>query len=220
MNLAIKDIAYSPVRFLLTVAGLSFLVMASTGMIGLYRGIVADALLIAEDIGADLWVVQGERAGPFSESSAIQPEMDERVEGVPGVASARRFIQLSQQFEAGGVSVRASIVGLDVPKEDGSWIDLVKGRMIASSHYEAVADESLGLALGSTVRLGRDDYLIVGICRRVVDMAGDGVPLCVAQRRDRDFRTSHKRGDRFAAAAHRRRRPGRSAPDRGRCRAS
>ena len=65
MNLAIKDIRYSFGRFLLTAAGVGFLITASIGMIGLYRGIVADALLLIEHIGADLWVVQGGHSGPL-----------------------------------------------------------------------------------------------------------------------------------------------------------
>ncbi len=40
-------------------------------MTGLYRGVVEDALLIVDRIGADLWVVQGGRAGPFAEGSAV-----------------------------------------------------------------------------------------------------------------------------------------------------
>lgn len=62
MNLAFKDVKYNFLRFLLTTAGVGFLIMASTGMVGLYRGIVGDALLVVDKIGADLWVVQGGRA--------------------------------------------------------------------------------------------------------------------------------------------------------------
>ncbi|MFD2032798.1 hypothetical protein ACFSKM_25790 [Ancylobacter dichloromethanicus] len=81
MNLALKDTLHAPTRFVLTAFGVAFLVMAVIGMTGLYRGIVEDALLIIERIDADLWVVQGERAGPFAEGSAVAADMDRRVEG-------------------------------------------------------------------------------------------------------------------------------------------
>jgi putative ABC transport system permease protein len=40
-------------------------------------------------------------------------------------------------------------------------------------HNEAIADRSMGLRLGDVVRLGRDDFTIVGIASGQVDMAGD-----------------------------------------------
>lgn len=175
MNLGLKDIRHNLGRFLMTAAGIAFLVTASIGMVGLYRGIVEDALLVIDKIGADLWVVQGGRSGPFSESSAISSDMDRRVEGIEGIASVRRFVQLSQQFPFSGRQLRASITGLDYPKDRGEWVPLTTGRHLANGHFEAIADASIGLALGDRVRLGQDDYIIVGVTRGMVDMSGDGL---------------------------------------------
>ena len=175
MNLAFKDVRHNFLRFLLTMAGVGFLIMASTGMIGLYRGIVEDALLVVNKIGADLWVVQGGRSGPFSESSAVSADMDRRVEGIAGVASVRRFVQISQQFDFEGRDLRASITGLDFPKDRGEWVQLQEGRYLNAGHFEAIADESIGLALGDQVHLGRDDFLIVGLTHGMVDASGDGL---------------------------------------------
>lgn len=175
MNLALKDILHAPVRFLLTVAGVAFLITASIGMIGLYRGIVSDALLIVDVVGADLWVVQGGRAGPFSESSTIPASLASRVEGVKGVADARRFLQVSIEVTHAGRRHRAAVVGIDVPADEGAWVDLTRGRMIRAGRFEAVADESVGLALGDTVVLADEVYEIVGLARGMVDLAGDGM---------------------------------------------
>ena len=175
MNLGLKDVRHNLGRFTMTAAGVAFLVTASIGMIGLYRGIVADALLVIESIGADLWVVQGGRSGPFSESSAIASDMDRRVEGVAGVATVRRFVQISQQFEHEGRSHRASLTGLDYPLDNGAWVPLVAGRHLKSGHFEAIADRSIGLVLGERVRLGLDEFTIVGLTRGMVDMGGDGL---------------------------------------------
>lgn len=175
MNLALKDVRHNFGRFVMTAAGIAFLVTASIGMIGLYRGIVADALLVIDRIGADLWVVQGGRAGPFSESSAVAADMDRRVEGVAGDATVRRFVQVSQQFDYHGRSLRASLTGLDYPKDTGAWVPLTAGRHLMNGHFEAIADASIGLRLGDTVRLGQDDYAIVGVAAGMVDMGGDGL---------------------------------------------
>lgn len=175
MNLAFKDLRFNLLRFFLTALGVGFLMTAAFGMVGLYRGIVADALLIIERVGADMWIVQGGRNGPFSEGSAVSSTMDRRAEGLAGVALTRRFVQFSQQFTADGRQLRASITGLDFPKDDGRWIPLVHGRAIAAGHFEAVADESIGLRLGAEVRLGLDTYTVVGLTRGMVDMGGDGL---------------------------------------------
>ncbi|MDR6787326.1 ABC transporter permease [Novosphingobium sp. FGD1] len=175
MNLAIKDIRFNLARFALTALGIGFLLMGAIGAIGLYRGIVADALLVIDHIGADLWVVQGERVGPFAEGSSISSTMDRRVEGVEGIASVRRFVQFSQQFSFAGKVRRATITGLDYPRDDGAWFELKAGRHLEASHFEAIADDSVGLPLGATIRLAKDDYRIVGLTHGLVDSAGDGL---------------------------------------------
>lgn len=175
MNLALKDTLHAPTRFALTALGVAFLVMAVIGMTGLYRGIVEDALLIIDRIDADLWVVQGERAGPFAEGSAVADDMDRRVEGIPGVADGRRFTQFSQQFSFAGVPRRATVTGVDVPRDDGRWLQLSEGRWLGGSRYEAVADASTNLKVGDRIQLARDVYTVVGLTRQMVDSAGDGL---------------------------------------------
>lgn len=175
MNLALADVRHGFLRFFLTMIGVGFLVMAATGMIGLYRGIVGDALLIVDRIGADLWVVQGGRAGPFSESSAISAHVDRRCAGVPGVGSVRRFAQISRQFPFEGRDLRAAITGLDVPTDRGEWLTLASGRWLAAGHFEAIADESIGLRLGDRFTLAHDAYTVVGTTRGMVDASGDGL---------------------------------------------
>jgi putative ABC transport system permease protein len=175
MNLAIKDIRHSLLRFFLTVFGVGLLMAATIGMLGMYRGIVFEALIVIENIGADLWVVEGGKSGPFAESSAVPANLDRRVSGVAGVAATRRFIQYNQQFEVEGFPLRMSVTGVDYPADSGSWIPLIAGRYFQSNRYEAIADKTLGLAVGDEIRLGRDSYTIVGVSTGQVDMGGDGL---------------------------------------------
>lgn len=175
MNLAVKDTLHAPTRFALTALGVAFLVMAVIGMTGLYRGIVEDALLIIDRIDADLWIVQGERAGPFAEGSAVAADTDRRVEGVRGVADVRRFTQFSQQFNFAGSARRATVTGVDLPRDDGRWLTLVGGRWLGTGRYETVADASTGLKVGDRLVLARDVYTVVGLTRHMVDSAGDGL---------------------------------------------
>ncbi|WP_176083339.1 ABC transporter permease [Martelella sp. HB161492] len=175
MKLAIRDILNAPARFLLTAVGVGFLLMAVVGMTGLYRGIVDDATLLINAISADLWVVQGDREGPFAESSSVPANMDRRVEGVPGVASTRRFVQFSYQFEDDGRPLRVAVTSLDTPTDTGSWIPLIAGRHLGASRFEAIANENTGLTLGEKVKLDKEVITVVGIAKSMVDMSGDGM---------------------------------------------
>jgi putative ABC transport system permease protein len=175
VNLAVKDIRHNLLRFILTVFGVALLMASTIGMLGMYRGIVFEALIVIDGIGADLWVVEGGKAGPFAESSAVPANLDRRVAGVAGVAATRRFIQYNRQFEIDGALLRMSVTGVDFPSDSGSWIPLIAGRYFQSNRYEAIADKTLALAVGDEIRLGRETYTIVGVASGQVDMGGDGL---------------------------------------------
>lgn len=175
INLAWCDIRNSLQRFLLTVIGVGAILTATMGINGLYRGIVHEALQIIRDIGADLWVVQGGRAGPFAESSSIPEIMERRLEGVSGVRSARRFIQFNKQYTILDQRINIAVTGLDFPRDAGYWLNLIDGRLIAMVRGEAIADRSLGFVVGDKLKLGRDELTIVGVTRGHVDAGGDGL---------------------------------------------
>ena len=70
MNLAWKDIRRQKLRFVFTGLGLGLLFSIVLAMGGIYRGMVADATMLIDAVGADLWVVQRDTRGPFAERSA------------------------------------------------------------------------------------------------------------------------------------------------------
>jgi putative ABC transport system permease protein len=53
MNLAYRDVRHNLFRFLLTCVGLSLLLSVVLAMIGIYRGIVVDALTVARSHRVD-----------------------------------------------------------------------------------------------------------------------------------------------------------------------
>src|SRR5699024_9299180 len=57
MNLALKDIRHGLFRFVLTCFGLGLLMTVVLSMIGIYNGLVADALAVVKVPAADVWVV-------------------------------------------------------------------------------------------------------------------------------------------------------------------
>jgi putative ABC transport system permease protein len=175
MNLAVHDIRHNLGRFALTAAGIGLLLMTVLGMSGIYRGMIEDALVVVDHIGADLWVVQRDTRGPFAEVSRLPASLEDRVRAVPGVASARNFVSHTIQREHRGQPLRIAVQGLAWPEDKGEWLRLVAGRPLAQAHFELVADRSLGLKLGEVVPLGREHYTVVGLTSGMVSSGGDGL---------------------------------------------
>ena len=175
MNLAVHDVRHNLGRFVLTAVGIGLLLMIVLGMSGIYRGMIDDALVLVDHIGADLWVVQRSTRGPFAEISRIPANLEHRLRAVPGVESARNFVMHTVQREHHGRGVRLSVQGLAWPDDKGEWLTLVSGRHLAQPHYEMIADRSLGLNLGETIQLGRDSYTVVGITDGMVSSGGDAL---------------------------------------------
>ena len=63
------------------------------GMGGIYRGLIREATLLVDKIGADLWLVQGSTRGPFAEISRVPANLEDRARAV------RRF--LAEDVETG-----------------------------------------------------------------------------------------------------------------------
>ena len=93
MNLAVKDIRHNLGRFIFTSIGIGMLLMIVMGMGGIYRGIIEDATLLIDNIGADVWIVQHNTRGPFAELSRVPPNLVYRALAIPGVMSCRSFVQ-------------------------------------------------------------------------------------------------------------------------------
>ncbi|MEQ1854585.1 MAG: ABC transporter permease [Chthoniobacteraceae bacterium] len=175
MNLAVRDIRHNAGRFAFTSVGIGLLLMIVMGMGGIYRGLIHEATLLVDRVGADLWIVQGSTRGPFAEISRIPANLEDRVRSVPGVAEARRFVSHTIQREHDGKPLRMVVQGLSWPDDRGDWVPLVAGRSLRQAHYETIADQSLKLPIGSRIRLGKDVYEVVGLTNGMVGSGGDGL---------------------------------------------
>ncbi len=175
MNLAFKDIRHNLSRFSLTALGIGMLLMIVIGMSGIYRGLIEEATLLVDRIGADLWVVQYGTKGPFAEISRVPRNLEDRLLAMPGVRSAHAFVTYSLQREFHNRPLRMQAQGLEWPEDKGEWLPIVAGRQLGAAHYEMIADEILGLQLGDVLRLGKNTYTVVGLTRGMSSIAGDGL---------------------------------------------
>ena len=174
MNLALKDIRHGLGRFLLTCVGISLLLGIVLAMIGIYRGLVLEALGLARAAGAHVWVVEGGTRGPFAELSRLPGDTRDIVAAQWGVAAAGAVAYQNIEALHRGATRRLLVVGAEIgrPGEAGG---LVAGRPIVRNRYEAVADRRAGLDIGERIELGRDIFTIVGLTENMVASGGDPV---------------------------------------------
>ncbi len=174
MNLAYRDIRHNLGRFLVTCLGLSLLLGVVLSMIGIYRGLVDDALVLARAPQAALWVVESGTRGPFAESSRIPGDTREAIARLRGVTAAGSLTFQSVETAHADRKLRLYVVGYEPGRPGGPW-RIVDGRPIARSHYELVADRRTGLTVGDRVRLGRNDFTVVGLTDDQISTGGDPV---------------------------------------------
>ncbi len=176
INLAYKDIRHSFVKFVVTAMGVGMLLGIVLIMIGVYRGMIADAQVLLDDIGADLWAVQENTLGPFAESSRIHEDLKNTLRAHPAVEKTAALAFLNLQIPApDGTLKRVYSVGYD-PRGDIAALDpkrLVSGRMLRRNHYEIVVPAKLGFVTGDRIPLGRNIYTVVGTTKGAVSSGGD-----------------------------------------------
>lgn len=173
MDLAVQDIRRHLGKFAATIVGVGLLLAIVLTMNGIYRGQISDGLWLIDQVGADLWVVERFRGGPFNEPSRIPEDVWRSVAAVPGVKRAGPFITYTVERDVAGRSQQFTIIGYDLRSELGGPGRIVQGRVPRDPRYEVVADGKIGLAIDESFRLGTDTFTVVGITKGAVDLGGN-----------------------------------------------
>jgi putative ABC transport system permease protein len=172
MNLALKDIRHGLFRFVLTCFGLGLLMTVVLAMIGIYNGLVADALAVVKAPRADIWVVEAGTKGPFAEASSIPSSTRDAVARMPGVNEAGAVTYQTVEASHQGRKLRLYVIGFE-PGRPGGPDRIAAGRGIAASHFELLADRKTGLTVDETIRLGRNRFRVVGLVEDTLNSGGD-----------------------------------------------
>ena len=172
MNLALKDIRHGLFRFVLTCFGLGLLMTVVLAMIGIYNGLVSDALAVVKSPAVDVWVVESGTQGPFAEASSIPADTRDAVARMPGVAEAGAINYQTVEASHGGKTLRLYVIGYETGRPGGP-LHIAEGRGIGTSHFELVADRKTGLTPGDTIRLGRNRFTVVGLVEGAMNSGGD-----------------------------------------------
>lgn len=172
MNLALKDIRHGLFRFVLTCFGLGLLMTVVLAMIGIYNGLVADALAVVKAPAADVWVVEAGTKGPFAEASSIPVDTRDTVARMPGAAEAGAINYQTVEASFQDRTLRLYVIGYE-PGRPGGPQTIAEGRGIGTSHFELVADRKTGLVPGDTIRLGRHRFTVAGLVDGAMNSGGD-----------------------------------------------
>ncbi|MEN9464369.1 MAG: hypothetical protein RL217_550 [Pseudomonadota bacterium] len=188
ISLAGRDILHAWGKFVFTGMGLGLLIGVTLIMAGVYRGMVDDGKALLNGSGADLWVVQKGTLGPYAEASSIPDDIWRFIRTMPNVSDTANITYLTMQVKPAqqDKEVRVMLVGIQsgASTTTGWPRELIAGRHITRSHYEAVADIATGFKLGEEVQIRRNHYRIVGLTKRMVSSSGDPmlfIPLKDAQ---------------------------------------
>ncbi len=203
INLAYRDISHSFGKFVTTAVGVGLLIGVVLIMIGVFRGMAHDAMIVPNDLQADIWIVQKDTLGPFAESSRLHEDLKYSLRSIRGVKEVYPLTFQSVQIYPDQKAVRVYVMGYDT---HGSLIPyrLVEGREIQSAQNEMIADTKSGLKLGESVSLRRGVYTVVGMTRKTVSSGGDPMiylDLDEAQELQFQFSNEQIRNDRYRGAA-------------------
>jgi len=175
INLAARDIKHTLGKFTVTAMGVGMLLGIVLIMIGVYRGMMAEAEILLNDIDADLWIVQENTMGPFAESSRVHEDLKSIIYVMQGVEKSEAMTFQNIQLPKREKPVRVVAVGYDIygtinPINPNR---MIKGRELKSDHYEIVVTDKTGFELDEEIKLGRNFYRVVGITHNTVSNSGD-----------------------------------------------
>jgi putative ABC transport system permease protein len=166
--IALRDLQWRRRRFLIGIVatGLVFaLALLITGMGASFRNEVHRTV---DAMGADAWVVPEGSSGPFTAATAFPETTTEDVANQPGVdkASALAMLRFTVRTptlkDINVVAIEPGGVGTPSPKD---------GRSL-EQRGEIVADRSLGVDTGETLRIGDRPFAVVGRTSGVTFLAG------------------------------------------------
>lgn len=172
INLASRDIAHSLGKFITTALGVGMLIGVVLIMIGVYRGMVHDAMIVPNDINPDLWVVQKDTLGPFAENSRLHEDLKFPLKGFEGVKEVFPLTFQSLQINDGKKQIRVYAMGYEA-LSDFTPFRLVQGRAITTPSQEIIVDTKTNFKLGDKINLGRNIYNVVGMTKKAVSSGGD-----------------------------------------------
>jgi len=196
VHLAKEDIKHTLGKFIVTAMGVGMLLGIVLIMMGVYRGMIADAEVLLNDLNVDLWIVQEDTLGPFAEASRVHEDLKYTIRALEGIKVSEAITFQSIQLTKDGKKTRVQLVGYDIYGEINpiNLKRLIAGRVLNKDHYEIVVTDKTGFLLNDKIKLGRHFYTVVGITHGSVASGGDSlVYVSLKDAQEIQFSYSNKR---------------------------
>jgi len=175
IHLAKEDIRHTLGKFIVTAMGVGMLLGIVLIMMGVYRGMIADAEVLLDDLSVDLWIVQDNTLGPFAEASKLHEDLKYTIKTIQGIDKSEAITFQNLQLPLQGRKLAVFAIGYDV-YGDINPINkerLIAGRVLQTDHYEIVVSDKTFYKLDDEIKLGRNFYKVVGITHGTVASGGD-----------------------------------------------
>ncbi len=175
IHLAKEDIKHTLGKFIVTAMGVGMLLGIVLIMMGVYRGMIADAEVLLDDLSVDLWIVQENTLGPFAEASRIHEDIKHSLKGYQAIDKSEAITFQNLQLPLPDKKLAVLAIGYDIYGEINpiNLKRLVEGRTLQADHYEIVVSDKTFYKINDKIRLGRDYYKVVGITHGTVASGGD-----------------------------------------------
>lgn len=161
--LAFKNLTQEKTRFLISVGGVAFSVVLIMVLTGLYQGWKNKIGEYIRTIPADAWVMQSGSEELFHTPSVLPLSYKERLEKVPGVASAKPFNARRLVLEFSGKNLNLYVVAYDSANDVGKPARIVEGKS-NPGEGEIIIDKSQNkkVKLGDVLNVTGQRLKIVG----------------------------------------------------------
>jgi putative ABC transport system permease protein len=184
IHLAKEDVKHILGKFVVTAIGVGMLLGIVLIMMGVYRGMIADAEVLLKDLSVDLWVVQDDTLGPFAEASRVHEDLKYIIKAIPAIEKSEAITFQNLQLPLPDRKLSVLAIGYDVYGEINpiNRDRLIEGRVLKTDHYEIVVTDKTGYQIDDKIKLGRNFYTVVGITHGSVASGGD--PLVYVSLKD------------------------------------
>ncbi len=196
ISLAKEDIRHTLGKFIVTAMGVGMLLGIVLIMIGVYRGMIADAEVLLDDLDVDLWVVQEGTLGPFAEGSRVHEDLKYTLKSIQAIDKSEAITFQNLQLPRPDRKLGVFAIGYDIYGDINPIAAhrLLEGRVLQSDRYEIVVSEKTGYKLHDTIPLGRNLYKVVGVTYGTVASGGDPlVYISLKDAQELQFTYSNKR---------------------------
>lgn len=173
---ATRTLLHDKVRLVIAVGGVSFAILLILILRGIMDGTVAKATTYVDNVGADVFVSQEGVDHLALSTSVIPGGIEEQVRGVPGVAEARGIISVPTVIRLDSSEVAVRLVGFDTESGfGGPW--RMAGGTTKLDADGIVIDQGLarshGIGLGDTIDLGGQRFVVQGLSKETIALAGN-----------------------------------------------